>query len=239
MNNYKIIFSDLKRNSEFLNKGYENEFVEYVNSFKGDNIFEKFKNILKCWENDVSYTLSFNVNDNPTKISLSYILSEFEDLNGDVVFEVDDITLTYGIPSKYQNEEIIPIYNMVKNIKFSGIYVDLEKLDDNERRKIINSLPAKTFNGIFNKIIADNCNIFKLSNEYLKNFRLNFLSNDSYMFLKGLFSNFDESYFRDVIFHLSKKIDGNILMNSTPLEIEYYSEMYAKELDSENKGLNL
>jgi hypothetical protein len=239
MNNYDITFRDLKRISQFLAKGNDEKFIEYINSFYGKNVYEKFKNILKCWENDVSYTLSFNINNNPTKIQLSYIISELGVEDDDRTINSEDITISYGISDKFQRDEILPIYNIIKHLEISGISINMVTLSDSERKDIINNLPAKVFNNIYDILIQDKDRIFKVSNPLLKNFHINFLSNDAYVFLRGLFSNFDEYYFKDVIFHLSKRIDGEILMNSTPLEIEYYMEKYSKEMETEDNSLNL
>jgi hypothetical protein len=77
------------------------------------------------------------------------------------------------------------------------------------------------------------------NNPILSNFKFNFLTNEPYLFLKGLFTNFGEEYFRDVIFHLSKRIGGDLLMMSTPSEIEYYIQKYSEEMKNQNDGLTL
>jgi len=89
---------------------------------------------------------------------------------------------------------------------------------------------------IFTKISNDSSKVVTFNNPMLKNFRFNFLTNEPYVFLKHLFSNYSEDYFRDVIFHLSKKIDGKLLMDSTPLDIKYYIEKFSSEVDPQKIG---
>jgi hypothetical protein len=44
-------------------------------------------------------------------------------------------------------------------------------------------------------------------------------------------------YFRDIIYYLSKKIDGEILMDSTIMDIEYYIDKMKGEAPTENMPL--
>jgi hypothetical protein len=239
MSNYNIPFIDIKKISNHLDKGYENTLLEYLNSFLGNNIFEKFQNILKCWEIDVSPTIDFNFGEKPTKIQLAYILSQMDDMSEDIEILEEDIKIIIGIPDRFQSLELIPIYNILKYIEISGISINLSNLSLHDRVQVINNLPPKVYNIIFDKIIKETSKIFTIDNPSLQDFKLNFLSNDVYKFLKGMFSNFDEYYFKDVIFHLSKRIDGQILLQSTPTEIQYYIEKYSSEVDDNNKNLNI
>lgn len=229
MNNYKITFSDLKRISESFTVGYDDIFIEYLNSFRGKDIYEKFKTILKAWDNDVSYTLNFNIKDTPTKIQLSYINSQFQELSEDVYITEGNVKIIIGIPTQFEFTETIPIYNILKYIDISGISINLTDLSFHDKRAIIDKLPGNVFNIILKNIEKEKEKTFKVDNPMLENFKINFLSADPLTFLKGLFSNFDEYYFRDVIFVLSKRIDGNILLQSTPLEIEYYVEKMSND----------
>jgi hypothetical protein len=242
MNNYNITFEDLRKITDYLNKGYDDLFVDYLNSFRGDDIYEKFKNILKCWENDVNSSIEFNFEDRPVKIQLSYIisqLSEMVEMSESVKIFDEGIELHIGIPDVFQNIELIPIYNTVKYINISGIFINLTNLSLYEKTQAINSLPPKIYNIIYKNIINIKTKKFEIDNPILKDFRLNMLSNEVYFFLKGLFSKFDEYYFNDVIFHLSKRIDGSLLLKSTPIEIGYYIDRYSKELESQNNNLNI
>jgi hypothetical protein len=108
-----------------------------------------------------------------------------------------------------------------------------------ERKSIIDSLPAKVYNTILREILKNKSKIVGFDNSALSDFKFNFLTNDPYFFLKGLFGNFGEDYFRDVIFHLSKRVGGDILMSSTPSDIEYYIQKYSEEMKTQNDGLQI
>ena len=53
----RITISDIKKCLE----EDEEFFINYLNNFKGDNVYEKFTNILKNWEKNISYTINFRI----------------------------------------------------------------------------------------------------------------------------------------------------------------------------------
>lgn len=239
----KITFSDIKLISESLQRGQNKAFIDYLNSFEGKDIYKKFINILKLWETDVTYTLSFNiseVSDRPTKIQLAYIISQLQELSENIKIVSDNVELVIGIPSEFELTEGFPIYSILKYINISGIFINLSDLPFHDRKNIIDSLPANIYNIIINNISPLKDFVFGVDHPALQHFKLNFLSNDPMMFIKGLFESFDEMYFREVIYYLSRKIDGSILLASTPQDIEYYIDKMSREANPDViPGVNL
>lgn len=238
MSSSKITFSKLREITEQLQKSNDKPLIDFCNSFDGDNVYDKFKNLLISWNNDVAYELNVNLNDKPTKLSFSYIISQIRELsNSDLTISDDDIIINLGIPKNFtNNSDILPIYEMIYYINISGISINLLDLDINNKKTILDNLPAKVYNLLLNNIIKDKGKILEFDNPLLSSVKLNFLTLEPYMFIKGLFSNYNEDYFRDVIFHLSKRIDGQLLLDSTPLDIEYYIEKYSKEMENQNNA---
>jgi len=241
MSNYNITFKILKDICKSVKRGDDAPLIEFLNGFRGNDTLEKFKNILWSWENDVSYTLNLHLNDTPTRIQISYLLSEFpQDFREDVIIREDDIEIVLGVPNEFSDGiDMVPIYNIIKQIKISGIFINLLNLSSYDKQVVINSLPAKVFSLIWNHISHEQSKILKFSNPVLEKFKFNFLTIDPYIFLKRLFTNFEDEYFMGVIFNLSKRIDGNLLMDSTPMEIEYYIQKYSEEMKSSNTGLTI
>lgn len=62
------------------------------------------------------------------------------------------------------------------------------------------------------------------------------MGNAPFNLLKGLCHPYGEDYYRDIIYHLSSKIDGNILLNSTMRDIDYYVDKLNTENTSEKKS---
>lgn len=238
----EITFKDLKNISQSILKNNDKVLIDYLNSFEGCNIFEKFKNILINWEQDVSQSLNLNFNDKSTKIALSYLISEIaSDIGSELKINEENLEIIIDIPKSFDIivQETIPIYSLIQYIGISGISIDLTNLSTRSRKDIIDNLPAKVYNIILKEIISNKSKMIGFNNPILSNFKFNFLTNEPYLFLKGLFTNFGEEYFRDVIFHLSKRIGGDLLMMSTPSEIEYYIQKYSEEMKNQNDGLTL
>lgn len=238
----EIIFKDLKQISKSLDKKNYSVFVDYLNSFEGKNIFEKFKNILQCWESDVSPSLNLTLDEKLVKISLSYIISELYLKNESKITIIEDnLEVVIDIPEVFDISKIetLPIYSLIQYINISGISIDLLKLSINDKINIIDNLPAKSYTRIYKEISGNKSKLLEFSNSLMENFKFNLLTNDVYLFLESLFLNFESDYFKDVIYHLSNKIDGEILMSSTPLELEYYIQKYSEESNVRNEALTI
>ena len=81
--------------------------------------------------------------------------------------------------------------------------------------------------------IDNNDKILTFDNKNLSNLKINFLKKDPYIFLKNLFTPFHKDYFREIIYHLSKKIDGYSLYNSTISDIDFFIYKINNEENSE------
>jgi hypothetical protein len=228
-----ITFSILKNINDTLSIGDEKYFIEYLNSFEGDNILEKYRNILKAWENDVSYTLSLSLDEKSVKVQLDYIINGIPENFGEPLrVSKNNMDVHIDIPKKfYQPYDIVPIYDIIHKITY-GNTINLGDMDRIDRETVINKLPADIYTTILKKI-GECQKIITYDNTNLKNISLNFLGNDPYLFLKGLFTPYGKDYYRDIIFHLSKRIDGNILLNSTMMDVEYYVEKLNTEQKTE------
>lgn len=238
--NFKITFEDLKNIKNTLFHSYDEFFINYINSFKGKNVLEKFKNILKVWANDVSPTLNLNLNDKPTKIQFAYVVSQMNLEVSNFTISNDKCEVVIGIPNEFEIVDgLVPVYDVIKTIKMCGMVMNFDDLVFLEKKKIIDNLPANIFNLIMVEILKREDFTVLFDNPSLNTLKINFLTNEPYMFLKGLFENYDELYFRDVIFHLSKRLDGNILMKSTPDELDYYIGKFSKETDQQSQVMGI
>jgi hypothetical protein len=136
-------------------------------------------------------------------------------------------------------QESIPLYSIINNVKISDKSINLIDLSIQDKHFSIDNLPAKLYMEFIKTVINNKKCVVTFENTLLKELKFNFLTNEPLIFLKGLFTNFNSDYFKDVIYLLSRKIDGNLLLNSTPMEIEYYIEKYTAEMQNQNTGLQL
>lgn len=233
----KLDFKKLREISEYIEKGEHDKFIEFLNSYSGSNTFEKFKNILIDWEYHVSHTLNLNVDNRIVKIQLSYIINELPlYMNDDLIFESScGIKIILSTPKKFNNNDVIPVFDMIKRLELHGHVINTSDLTEDELNEVITNLPASVFNDLLSTIIACENKTVEFKNPAIKSFKLQFCTKDPVNFLIGLFSNFTKDYFRQILFHLSKRISEEVIINSDIHDIEFFIEEYNKEIkDQQN-----
>lgn len=219
----KITFKLLQQ----LSEADDDVFINVLNSFKGENIHDKFVEILKVWERDVSYDLTLNVGGKNVKLMMSYIIKEFQNFENESIIVGNDLKLVVNTPTTFTppTDQIFP-YDIIHKISMG----DKELACGDDMDVTINKIPAKFYNLVLD-VVENGKKTVVFSNPSLSTLKINFLTWEPYLFLKSLFTPFGQDYFRDIIYHLSKKIDGNLLMKSTIFDIEYYID----KMNSENK----
>jgi hypothetical protein len=228
----KIKFKDLKEISE----NGDDYLIDYLNQFSGDNIYEKLLSVLTCWERDVSYEMGFNVKEKNVKVSLSYFIKEFENWDKEpLIIKTDNLEFELDVPPLFKKDyDIFSISETIRKVKYGESVLDFVNVGD--KTSLIEQLPASTYNILINAILKNKSKTIFFINSSLKNISINFMGNAPFNLLKGLCHPYGEDYYRDVIYHLSSKIDGNILLNSTMRDIDYYVDKLNTENTSEKKS---
>lgn len=234
MNNYKITFSKFRDITDALEKERIDVLVDFFNSFKGSNVFEKFKSFLISWKDDVSPYLTFKTDSEKKNVPISYLLKECSNIETNTVLKFDDTYHELGIPDIfYENTDVIPIYSILKKTAIdTGQYVIWSDMPIAERRENIDKFPPKLFNQILSTIWKDNSKTLKWDHPSLTGFSLNFYTNEPFNFVKSMFLPYDAFYFRDIVYHLSSRIGSN-LENATLQDIEYYLKKLSTEMETE------
>jgi len=228
----KIKFKDLKEISE----NGDDYLIDYLNQFSGDNIYEKLLSVLTCWERDVSYEMGFNVKEKNVKVSLSYFIKEFENWDKEpLIIKTDNLEFELDVPHMFKKDyDIFSISETIRKVKYGESVLDFVNVGD--KASLIEQLPASTYNTLINAILKNKSKTIFFINSSLKNININFMGNAPFNLLKGLCHPYGEDYYRDIIYHLSSKIDGNILLNSTMRDIDYYVDKLNTENTSEKKS---
>ena len=201
----RLTFLKLKEVAEFIDTDQNQKICDFFNEFEGDNIFQKFKTILKFWEYHISDTLTFNIDNKQLNLQISYFLNELSDeMENNVSFKKDDFFCELQLAKYFTyDKEHMPIYNLIKEIGISNMSLNLSDLTFYDKKILIDKLPAKIFSELLNALSKDKTKIFKFENKTLENIKLNFYTNDPFLFLKSLFGNFSKEYFQDIIFFMS------------------------------------
>ncbi len=231
----RITINDIKKCLE----EDEKFFIDYLNNFEGNNIHEKFFNILKSWEKNVSFSINLKVENKNLKISLDYFLKELNEfINQPTWFEYSNIKVLVDIPSKFVKDlNILSVSNFIRKIEYGNFTIDFAELPDNIKEETLEKLPADFYNKMLHFLMNGNDKKIILQNAALGNMEINFLTSLPYEMIKSLFFSYDMDYVRDIIYHLSKKIDGRILMDSTIMDIEYYIDKMKSDAPTENTSL--
>jgi|694.fasta_scaffold00683_20 hypothetical protein len=235
----RLTFLKLKEVAEIIDTNQNQKLCDFFNEFEGDNVYQKFKTILKFWEYHVNDTLTFNPNGKQLNLQISYLLNELSDeIESGLYFENDDFNCELQLANTFVYDGgNMPIYNLIKNINISNVSLNLSDLSFYDKKMVIDKLPAKIFSNLIDILSKDKTKIFKLENKALENIKLNFYTNDPFLFLKSLFGNYSKEYFQDVIFFISKRISADILMNSDVKDVNFYIKKYSDEIESQQKNL--
>jgi hypothetical protein len=235
----RLTFLKLKEVSEIIDTNQNQKLCDFFNEFDGNNTYQKFKSILKIWEYHVSDTLTFNSEGKQLNLQISYLLNELSDeIEKNVYFKNDNLSCELQLSNIFSYDETnMPIYGLIKNIEIFNTSLNLSDLNVYDRKMIIDKLPAKVFSNIIDVLVKDKTKIFKFENKSLENIKLNFYTNDPFLFLKSLFGNYSKEYFQDVIFFVSKRISADILMNSDLKDVNFYIKKYSDEMESQQKTL--
>lgn len=235
----RLSFEKIKEISEWLDTNEEFKFYDFLNSFDGDNVYQKFKNILVKWEYHVNDFLTFTINGAQTKIPMYYILQELtDDIQSLKTFTDDNFSCKLQVPLNfYKVDTAIPIYDLINYLQLGDVALDFENINRMDKQMIIDKLPANLFSKVLEQLINDNSKIFKLDNSSLSKFKINFYTNDPYIFLKNLFSNYTKEYFQDIIFYLSKRMSCDAILYSDIKDIDFYVKKYNEELEQQKNTM--
>lgn len=236
MNNCNFTFNKFR---EITKSQDYNNFVNLLNSLSGDNVYEKFITFLKIWKEDVSPSIGLNINGNNTEVYIDYIINCFpSSLNCSEKNIFDFLEITIDIPrSLGKMDEILPIYDIISTINIHNYNkIDLNDLVYEDKKKIVDNLPATIYKELYNKIIENKKSIVSLDNPRLEHLKFNFFTTEPFHFIHNMIKSYNKDYYRDVIYILSKNIDGEILLNSTISDIDYF--LKKKQEDDEHRAKN-
>jgi hypothetical protein len=235
----RLSFEKIKEISEWLDTNQEIKFCHFLNSFDGENVYQKFKNILIKWEYHVNDFLTFTIDGSQIKIPMYYILQELtDDIETPKVFVNNIFSFELQVPKTFQmGVDHIPIYDLISSISIEDVHLDFKNLDRENKQSIIDKLPANLFSKVLEGLINDSSKIFKLNNESLSKFKINFYTNDPMLFLKNLFSNYSKEYFQDIIFYLSKRMSCDAILYSDIKDIDFYVKKYNEETEQQKNTM--
>lgn len=232
-------FKQLKELSEAIDKKEFGLVIDFLNSYPGEDIFEKFKNILIDWEYHTSDNLNLTIDGKSIKIQLSYIINQLPThIQDDIFLTSGGFDFVLNIPKKFKSISIVAMEDLIQSVSYNGINLKVGEFSEEEYQTFLNFLPASVFNDFLNLAIKHKEKIITFDNPTLKNIKLDFMTNEPLGFLYGLLGNFSRDYFRQIMFYLSKRVPADIILNSDIKDIEFYIEEYNRETKDQQESAN-
>lgn len=226
-------FKELKYLSELIEMGKDDELCNVLNTLPGKSNIEKFISFLKDWEYRISYDIPLTVGGVKTNIPISTFLKAIPSPST-VNVEYKNLVFTLGVCKEFYTGAFDVTKNIIKIESEDGLY------DSGDFTIISQILDATTYNTFLKSITALKNTALVFDNERLKDFSLNFLNNDSFLFIKRMLGMFSKVYFQDVLFQLSNRIPAEIIYQSDIKDIEYYIQKYTEEGEARSaKGLDI
>jgi len=213
------------------------DYIEDILNLKGLNSVDKLFVILKAREFFISEELTLSSSTSQVAIPVYRLieaLTSVEDYSKMIV--VDDIKIIVDTPNDMivTNSIVSDIQTVIKTIEVGGQVIHFSKLDVESKDKILSLLPPSVFSEIKHYLLYEVGHIvlFDGTQSLNEKIALNLFTSDVFNFAKLLFSEYSIDSYREIIFHLSRKISADILFKSTLMDVKFY----LKELSNENKS---
>ena len=172
------------------------------------------------------------------------ILQELADIEVPLhqTYTRDKIQVTMATPTNLNTiDETSLVVDCIKQLKLDGNVVDLKAFTDEQRDKIIQTLPAGLLDELrtfVNRLLRqyDNVVLFNTLNPHDPDaepevYKFNMFNNIMYNFLTTIYSdNINNIYEMFYILCKRVKIDIDTLYNHTYAEVRMYLDMYEQEL---------
>jgi hypothetical protein len=213
------------------------DYIEDILNLKGLNSVDKLFVILKAREFFIGEELTLSSSSSQVAIPVYRLieaLTSVEDYSKLIV--IDGIKIVVDTPADMivTNSIVSDIQTVIKTIEVGGQVIHFSKLDVESKDKILSLLPPSVFSEIKNYLLHDVGHIVLFDGTQSLNEKivLNLFTSDVFNFAKLLFSEYSIDSYREIIFHLSRRIIADTLFKSTLKDVKFY----LKELANENKS---
>tara|TARA_R110000803_G_scaffold194646_3_gene257768 strand:+ start:58 stop:849 length:792 start_codon:yes stop_codon:yes gene_type:complete len=210
------------------------------------NCIDKFFVICKVCELHITHTLhmsgeggtSVDLDLNTILNNLNDVVSQFKKCN------VNGVEINMDIPKCFFTPNDKDLFTaVIDSIIVEDVKIDFQKLTKEDKLDVMSSLPAAVFNTIKKYLTELDLTVTLFEghvNRGISKIDINFLGFDPLYLIRSLYSEFPLITCREVIYYLSRKINSETLLNSTPVDIKYYLEEHGREnKENSNNGGSL
>lgn len=223
-------------------EGISNYLVDFFDIRKL-NILDKFFVIVKAVELFIDEKISLNIQQGELNIPIKIILDElYQDKEYRKTYTVDNFTIVLDLPVHLSHKPTGDVFiSTIQSISIDDTVIDFTDLSEDDKTRILSLLPTRIFNILREYTESIQLNIEFLneitSKKNINKIAINFLSNDPFLFVKNLLSKYQLYSCREILYHLSKKIESNIIYNSTLSDIDFFITESSKDRDNQDGNM--
>jgi len=232
------------------NEDYEgfNELInEHLNIPKNLDILDRFYLLVYYRMIFVDENMHLQVEDRVLDLNLNTILDKINNIYEDFVevIDVNDISLTVGLPTTLYFTSIDDIYNnIIKSIKYNDKFTDFTLLSDKEKELVMTYLPSKVFYSLkkyvakLSNILTDFILIDEVKEFDIKQHKIDIISNGIITFLSSIYTT-SLLHCYELIYSYLTNISSDIdfYNNLSPLETKIIVNIRNKEIEKRNEEL--
>lgn len=240
-----ILFKNIIDIARLIYDDNDKGLANYLESLLGIEklcIVDKFFVVLKAKQIFIDENISVNSNGKNINLHTNLIIEPLFNIESQKKeLYHDKITAELDLPSKIITTNSEDIYlNIIKSISFQDVKIEFDGLSSEERDLVLTSLPAtfiRTIRKFFSSVDL-NYTVLKGIEGRISSININFFSNEPFNLIKTLIGGYDLLYCRDVLMFLSKKIDSNIIYNSSLADIFYFIQQLERNDETSSSSIN-
>lgn len=214
-------------------------YIERVFNIASLNCVDKLYVILKARELffDEEIVLSSKTGNVSIPVyTLTQALESIDDFTHTI--SIDNIKICLDVPHVLfnTNTALTDMQSIIKTINVDEMSINFSQLDRDSQDRILTTLPSSVFTEIKKYLTSNTVTVtlFKGSSSLPDPIKINLFTSDVFSFIRYVLSEYTVDNCREIIYHISKRVDSTMLLNSTMQDIKFY----LKEYTAENKAGN-
>lgn len=217
------------------------DYIEKELNLSSLNCVDKLYVVLKVRELFFDEEITLSTKTGNISIPVYRLISSLESIDDYThTIIIDNIKICLDVPHVLvsSNTILADIQSIIKTIEVGEMSVNFSQLDKLSQDKILSTLPSSVFAEIKRYLISNTMavTLFEGSSSLPEPIKINLFTCDVFNFIKYVLSEYTIDNCREIIYHISKKIDTTMLINSTMLDIKFYLKEYTAENKPDNTG---
>ena len=206
---------------------------------KEANIFNKTYALIKLHSLCIDDVIKLNLNNRDISIDTDLVLNAISNFEHDKFHQeitIKAFKMHLDLPIDFIIDDNIGdlFISVINKIEWGNNLINVNELNDIDKKRLIDNLPADIFTAVSNYIKDQikNTNVILVPGTTSLNkqpLAINFLSCQPFQFLKTLYSSYTINYCLELLYILSSKLDSLHILNSTHRDIMIYIKLYEEE----------